>query len=94
MTPLLNFLLTNWKKYVIIKYTKTKGDYPMETITKTYIVRREGEADHEFDTHAAAISYAESNGGVILKVVTTVKTYYELSREGGLWTTIEPNKSV
>ena len=66
----------------------------METITKTYIVRREGEADHEFDTRAAAISYAESNGGMILKVVTTVKTYYELSREGGLWTTIEPNKSV
>lgn len=66
----------------------------METITKTYIVRREGEADKEFNTHAAAISYAESNGGVILKVVTTVKTYYELHRDGGLWTSVQPNKSV
>ena len=66
----------------------------METKSTIYLVRKEGEADTSFFIYSQAIEYAEAFGGEVVKVVTTVKEYYELSREFGLWTTIREKQSV
>ena len=66
----------------------------MEKVTKLYIVRKEGETDTPFMIYHNAVEYAEVFGGEVIKVVTTVKEYYELDREAGLWTTIKPERPV
>jgi hypothetical protein len=66
----------------------------METKSTVYLVRKEGETDTPFFIYSQAVEYAEAFGGEIVKVVTTVKEYYELNREYGLWTTIREKQSV
>ena len=64
----------------------------MEKKTVIYLVRKEMEFEAEFLVYANAVEYAEQFGGEVIKVITTVKEYYELSREAGLWTTIKPER--
>lgn len=58
----------------------------MEKQTVIYLVRKEMEFEVEFFVYANAVEYAEAFGGEVIKVITTVKEYYELDREMGLWT--------
>jgi hypothetical protein len=64
----------------------------MENQNIMYFVRKEGEKDTQFLTKAAAITYADACGGEVVKVITIVKEYYELSRKDGLWTTIRGDR--